>query len=540
MTEDCKDPSDLIQSSANSITAQRFVPPSINMNDIDPCKDELDALAPYREATFVPPSNDGLLRRNNIDALISDFERQVVSSNVTALEEIISSFGEEQFKESVTKTNLFFYKAKNPVAPFAPIDFSQYPNLEFRLNQGTSITLVEVAEFTKSNFFTPLSLLQAYRENPSRALRQWDNYYNDNFSKSSLGSFCALAPSIFGAISGFFTLAQGLAEKINDFIGKIKNFSVAGLIDNLKNQIKKVIDKVIENVKSIIENFSVENVMNQVKTFVNESIIARALQIKEEVESFFSEENIRRFKEKVDGLIAYAINLFKDPSLEEIQYLIYRFCSFIEQVESLINGVKAPLDNFANNFDSAYNAVSSAGSINTIRAIQSGALRFDSQTRRVVSDDIQGRTRATGTSNPRPIAQADVEGVTSWNNGRGDSRIRFGPGLQPGRMGEEGWIRVSPTARVYLMRVQERFGRQLEVRSGYRSPEYNASLRPPGARNSKHMDGTALDISWNGFSVETMQQFINIAFEEGFLGIGRYSRSRFVHIDLGPRRSWGS
>ena len=107
-------------------------------------------------------------------------------------------------------------------------------------------------------------------------------------------------------------------------------------------------------------------------------------------------------------------------------------------------------------------------------------------------------------------------------------------------MGEEGWIRVSPTARVYLMRVQERFGRQLEVRSGYRSPEYNASLRPPGARNSKHMDGTALDISWNGFSPQTMEQFINIAFEEGFLGIGRYTRSSFVHIDLGPRRSWGS
>lgn len=538
MTDNCNDTSDLIQNSANSITAQRFIPTSISINGSDPCKDELDSLAPYREATFVPPSNDGLLRRNNIDSLITNFESQIVATQVTAIEEIVSVYGEDDFKESVSKTNIFFYRAKNPVASFAPIDFSQYPNLEFRLDQGTSITPIEVAEFTKSNFFTPPSLLQEYRENPSRALRQWDNYYNNNFSKSSLGSFCALAPTVFGAIAGFFTLAQDLAGKINDFIGKIRNFSVAGLIDNLKNQIKKVVDKVIENVKNIIEKFSIQNIMSQVQTFVNESIVARAMQIKEEVMSFFSEENIKKFKEKIDGLIAYAINLFKNPSLEEIQYLIYRFCSFIEQVESLINGVKAPLDSFANNFDSAFNAVSSAGSINTIRAIQSGALRFDSETRRVVSDDIQSRTRATGTSNPRPIAQADVEGVTSYNNGRGDGRIRFGNGLQAGNMGEEGWIRVSPTARVYLMRVQARFGRQLQVNSGYRSPEYNARLSG-AARRSKHMDGTALDIAWTGMTIQNREEFINIAFEEGFLGIGRYG-TRFVHIDLGPRRSWGS
>jgi len=539
MVEDCRDTSDQIQNSASAITASRFVPTTSVNNFDDVCKDDDEVLIAYREAKSVFPSPDGLLRKNSIDFLIGDFEKRAVSTEISAAEDLIDTFGEEEFKNSVNGTNIFFYKSKNPVAPIAPVDFSLYPNLEFRLNQGTSITLVEVAEFTKSNFFTPISLLQEYRENPSRALKQWDNYYNKNFSKNSLGSFCALAPTIFGAISGFFTLAQDLAGKINDFIGKIKNFSVAGLIDNLKNQIKKVVDKVIENVKNIVEKFSIQNIMSQVQTFVNETIVAKAMQIKEEVLSFFSEENIKKFKEKIDGLIAYAINLFKNPSLEEIQYLIYRFCSFIEQVEGLINGVKAPLDNFANNFDSAFNAVSSAGSINTIRAIQSGALRFDSDTRRVVTDDIQSRTRATGTSNPGPIAQADVDGVTSWSgtNGRGDSRIRFGDGLQPGRMGEEGWIRVSPMARVYLMRVQQRFGRQLQVNSGYRSPEYNRSVG--GATRSKHSDGTALDISWSGMTIQNREEFINIAFEEGFLGIGRYG-TRFVHIDLGPRRSWGS
>jgi len=76
----------------------------------------------------------------------------------------------------------------------------------------------------------------------------------------------------------------------------------------------------------------------------------------------------------------------------------------------------------------------------------------------------------------------------------------------------------------------------LQINSGYRSPEYNA--RRGGATRSKHMDGTALDVTWNGYNEETRRNFIQIAQEEGFLGIGIYNS--FTHVDLGPRRRWGS
>ena len=97
-----------------------------------------------------------------------------------------------------------------------------------------------------------------------------------------------------------------------------------------------------------------------------------------------------------------------------------------------------------------------------------------------------------------------------------------------------GQIKLHPEALDKLQALRERLGKPLIVRSAYRSPEHNRALG--GAKASKHMDGTALDIA--------MANHDPVAFEEaarevGFLGFGFYPRSGFMHIDLGPARTWG-
>jgi len=75
--------------------------------------------------------------------------------------------------------------------------------------------------------------------------------------------------------------------------------------------------------------------------------------------------------------------------------------------------------------------------------------------------------------------------------------------------------------------------------SGYRSPATNAMLRSRSsgvARNSLHMQGEAADLRVNSRSVNQIFQAAR-ACNAG--GVGRYSRSNFVHMDCGPVRSWG-
>jgi uncharacterized protein YcbK (DUF882 family) len=75
--------------------------------------------------------------------------------------------------------------------------------------------------------------------------------------------------------------------------------------------------------------------------------------------------------------------------------------------------------------------------------------------------------------------------------------------------------------------------------SGYRSPATNNMLRNRSsgvARNSRHLRGEAADVQLQSRSVNQMFQAAR-ACNAG--GVGRYSRSNFVHVDCGPVRSWG-
>lgn len=74
--------------------------------------------------------------------------------------------------------------------------------------------------------------------------------------------------------------------------------------------------------------------------------------------------------------------------------------------------------------------------------------------------------------------------------------------------------------------------------SGYRSPKTNNMLRSKSrrvARNSLHMKGQAADIRLASRSVSQIHKAA-ISCKAG--GVGKYSRSNFVHMDCGDVRSW--
>ena len=80
--------------------------------------------------------------------------------------------------------------------------------------------------------------------------------------------------------------------------------------------------------------------------------------------------------------------------------------------------------------------------------------------------------------------------------------------------------------------IYNKTGSGLIINSGYRSKEYNKKVG--GSSNSYHMKGMAFDIRLTPkVSRETIHQF---AYGAGFNGIGDYDT--FVHVDIGPKRSW--
>ena len=79
-----------------------------------------------------------------------------------------------------------------------------------------------------------------------------------------------------------------------------------------------------------------------------------------------------------------------------------------------------------------------------------------------------------------------------------------------------------------------------QVVSGYRSRKTNNMLRRRSrgvAKNSYHIKGMAVDIA---LKTRSVRQISRAGLSLGAGGIGKYSRSQFVHLDSGPVRKWGS
>lgn len=506
---------------------------------------------------FVYSPTIQLYQLNKLQAEFEKNAAKLTESNV--ITDFTDIYTEETFNQGLITFNNFLLSVLTNENLNLAVN---YPLVQDRLDTGVAITPIEYANFMEDVSYNPITIQTAITTIPTNVLKLYDTHINGNFSKSSMGTFCQLAPSIFGAIEGFFTSITNFANKITDIINKIQNFSLSALIDNLKKKILEVVEKSIEKIKGIVENFSIDGLVSEVDSFFHDKIVGKFYSLKNEAMKFFDDINIENFKKTIEGLLSYAANIFKDPKIEEIQFLIYRFCSFITQVEDIINSVKNPLDLFTKNYTSVKQQLKTNSSVNTIAAVSAGAKRpTETEVAAVVPVGLSAEAVRGNTLPPTPEERDDLP---EWNGNSAtgysdDPRVQFtGNWVNPykpgckGGMGSEGWMWANPVfkeSKVYLMRVHKEFSKRtgintLFITSAYRSPEYNACLRskrPGVAKNSDHIKGLAFDISWAGWP-NKLDLFIEIARANGFTGgVGIYRKNSFVHIDRSSwTRQWGS
>ncbi len=91
-----------------------------------------------------------------------------------------------------------------------------------------------------------------------------------------------------------------------------------------------------------------------------------------------------------------------------------------------------------------------------------------------------------------------------------------------------------------LYRVVHHFGRHHEVIviSGYRSPKYNQLRTRQSSqvgKESLHQFGKALDFRLGGITITALHAYVK-SLKAG--GVGFYADSNFVHMDVGPVRTW--
>ena len=461
------------------------------------------------------------------------------------------------------------------------ITYESYPNIFTRINDNGFITPYEVETFINESLiftyedfirdvFEPNSVTEfvtgstdpfvSVGTNPTdvlilvydpieyeRIIVEFEYYLGTQYpSNESMSSFCDMVPSIFEKLQKFtnlFNNFKALIGKISDKINKIKNIiagkSLSQLMDVVTNYVKSIFEKEMKRLENLVVGKIVE--VQQ----MGARIAGRMTNLIEDAKRFFTKETLDEIIGTVKAQIQYVLDFFKDPDIEEIQYIIARFCTLLSTLKHIFQSKISPIKKLAQTYNETNLALKTSSNLATSKALRAGALRFEPQVYEAsnasYSNFVHERSgQEGGNYNPAAIAITadDIDGVTPWNNGNGDSRIGFQGGWIAG-MGSIGWTEVDDTVQVMLMQVQKEFGKRLLVNSGYRSPAYNSKVG--GAKASLHMKKKALDITWSGYSganSSESQRFIGICRGVGFKGFGGYSG--FIHIDIGTPRDWGT
>ncbi len=140
----------------------------------------------------------------------------------------------------------------------------------------------------------------------------------------------------------------------------------------------------------------------------------------------------------------------------------------------------------------------------------------------------------------RSIHTQEVTEVTYWRDGRylPKALAALEHQLRDHRTGN--MHAIDPRLYDVLVAVQHALGRQdqYEVISGYRSPQTNRMLSGRSSRVAKkslHMRGLAIDVRLPGTPLRKLRDPA-VGLNAG--GLGYYSSSGFIHVDLGRPRAW--
>lgn len=99
----------------------------------------------------------------------------------------------------------------------------------------------------------------------------------------------------------------------------------------------------------------------------------------------------------------------------------------------------------------------------------------------------------------------------------------------------DGELAVNEDAMDKLQALRTKLGKPMVLNSAYRSAKHNKKVG--GAKNSMHLQGRAFDVS---MANHDPAKFETAARAVGFTGFGYYPSQRFMHIDTGPKRVWGT
>lgn len=439
-----------------------------------------------------------------------------------------------------------------------------YPYLTERITTIAIITPAEVQTVIDTTFLTIDTLPDYVKPYDPTLPSLFNDYYSPGeFSGSGMSSFCALVPNIFAAYTDLmnaFNDIKAFATKITNILSAIQDFSLAGLIESLKQQALKVIDDIVQKIRAKIA--AITGLFTRISNFRfnTDNVLSKMNAEKQKIDEVLSEPSIDNLKSAIEGAIAFAASLFESLKIEEIQFIILRFCELISGIENFFDELVRPIQEIPDNFKRSFDFLKAANFGAAARSANAGAFRIPSEQRAAAAAQIdaipptiaggdgiqfgdEGFTVAGGIAVRRrayriePISPEELEILNneltfdSVKNGTDSIKLLLGQSYSID--GPKVWTNVRPVEKIMLYRLSRKLGRQMVVNSAYRSSHAQSIITGKDS-GSWHISGQAFDVRMSSYSGMSGNEFETIARSVGFSRVRPYPSDGFVHIDTGP------
>jgi hypothetical protein len=347
-------------------------------------------------------------------------------------------------------------------------------------------------------------------------------------------------------------LGPRLIEAVNKIRNGIRQLAAVGVLEDLNTKLTDVVDKSASELKSRVGLMSPTSIGNGFNINMLSSFGKMAGKIAQ-ANAITSEDSIKTMKDSVTGMVAQSSEKFRQKNKEEVEFVALRFCKLAAEIERIYKDVTAPIEAMVSSFSATDVALSSSSAEVTIRAVQAGALRLDTQARIaamqqagtipanqsspfVTAAGVRTNVPPQGTfpSGVVPPLPSDYEFPSYEDAIAGRGGVLYSPGPASRLSGPAGFIAksasggVDPDAMRYLYALARSWGRTITVNSAYRSPKANDAAE--GSKTSNHLRGKAFDCSTNGLTNQEKVIFCNLAYNAGLTGIITYPT--FIHIAL--------
>ena len=491
------------------------------------------ALSPGPAVNF-----NGEYTLNQIDVFAQDLADNILeNSQKNPILKAVNRFG-NSFYDSVNYLNSDFLDRIRG-------ELGNYPEAERRWSRS-EITSLEVADFIDTFNYTPQGIID--QTDYLKLLREIDNYYKDSFATNILGGLCNSLKNIFQQIDAFYDLigvVEGIITDVLKIVDKIQNFDgfqklgeetlIEFLIRQIKEKVEEVIREVFQEIEDAIANFDIEGIIGEAGGGTLSGVKA-IMTAKEQMCAFFTDENKKTLIDKVNGLIDYAKSLFQSPSLEQIRYMVFRFCALATNIEALIRDIKSPLDEYGIRYQRIIKRMAAISNVNTSTAIRAGAIRYSPEKRQEAINRLTARLNGEqgklvtpdGNEAPKvkPITVSEYKNLPKCGavfKGN-DKRVKV-EGDWVKDLGITGYTRVDLDVKVYLMRVQAEVGGTFTITRGWYSKPYNDSIE--GDPENSHLSGLVIDIKNEGFDADA---FVESALKNGFKYV--VVNDDEIHLDI--------